>query len=111
MTNKDFERNYLCSQGIHPRSESDRTENIKLFIIEKKHFDYSFKNVLKSLDLTYDETLEQKVHLFSRFRIRIPVYSDYDCTGQLCGYSQSIELLQDDYEWKVIVTTKLDYDL
>lgn len=111
MTNKDFERTYLCSQGIHPQSEADRCENIKLFVIAKKHFEYSFKNVLKSLELTYNETLEKKVHLFSRFRMRIPVYSDYDCTGQLCGYSQRIEMLQDDYEWKVIVITQFDYDL
>jgi len=39
--------------------------------------------------------------------VRIPVYSDYDCTGQLCGVSYSVEYAQNSY--KITATYSYDY--
>lgn len=111
MTNKQFYDTYLVSKGNHPKSDYDRTIEVKTYIIQKDDFNYSFKNVLSSLELTFDETLEKDVHLFSRFSVSIHIGSPYDCTGQLCGYGQTVNIIQNNYEWTVLVSTQCNYDL
>lgn len=110
MTNKEFNGLYLVSQGNHPKSDYDRVVQIKTYIIPKDHFNDSFKNILSQLELTFDETLEKNVHLFSRFHASIHIGSPYDCTGELCGYSQNVKTLSDDYDWTIIVETVCNYD-
>jgi hypothetical protein len=110
MTNKEFNDNYLVSKGYHPDSSNDVAAEILTYFIKKGHFEYSFKNVLKSLEIYVDEVLGNPVHIFSRFYKTIPVYSGYDCTGQLCGYHQSINIMQTEYEWIVVKQTTSCYD-
>jgi len=110
MTNKEFNNLYLISEGLHPKSDYDLKTNVKTYIIPKGDFKQSFKNVLYSLEWDYDNTLDRNTKLFDRFRHRIPVCSDYDCSGQLCGYSQEVQILSSDYDWTVLVFTTYSYD-
>lgn len=110
MTTKEFNSKYLVSKGHHPESDYDNVIEVATYIVSKNDFDGSFKNVLSSIDSEYDEILDVHSSIFSRFRRRYNVSSEYDCTGQLCSYGRDVRVSQNDYDWFILVTNSFGYD-
>jgi hypothetical protein len=110
MTTKEFNSKYLVSKGHHPQSDYDNVIEVATYIVSKNDFDGSFKNVLSSIDSEYDEVLDVQSTIFSRFRRRYNVSSEYDCTGELYRYSREVRVLHTNNDWVILVTNTFGYD-
>jgi hypothetical protein len=104
-----FDERHLISLGMYGTDDSQTV--VKTYIIKKKEYNYSIRELLKSVPKQVIPELGHSVSIFKRFSIGIPIYSDYDCTGALCGLSRSSTFVDQDYKWIIIVETNYSYDL
>lgn len=91
--------------------ESDGYDHYQTFAIKKKAFQNDFRNLIKQLPKHWDEDAEKEVYLFSRFDKGWHSTSPYDCSGALIGHRQTVKIIDDDWEWIVVVRNSYSYDL
>lgn len=89
----------------------DYRKEIKLFLIEKEQ--YQTKELLIEAGKYNDEDwppLGKDMNHFANCGGRIPVYSDHDCTGQMCAHYREVQIIEEEKTWIIIQIDSYSFD-